>query len=188
MGPGNVFAPEMIDRGPAVLYHRIRQAAGSTTQTVYQFFSEAIGPSVTKVDTNLVQANRLPPPQAFQVVGVGFQFGPGMVLADIEQFLLNYYFEFKIGMKVFLEGPLSLFPAGGGIGGFTGENVGVYDVGLPVPQAVRYFENYPRIIPPNVYFGVQVQGDAFTLTASGNGGKGLQLMACLFGIWDREVQ
>lgn len=200
---GNVFAEGQIDRGFGVLYDRQTTAVSTATPNAYYFFSTPISGTKTKTDTNLTQGNRLPPPEAFHVQSVGFHTGPKMLLIDLVALMINYYFEFRIGQKPFLEGPLFLFPSGAGINGFATTtvtaNTGMLQTtsnGEPSALARRTFGDYPRTIPPNASFGVNVLGTSFTTIAAvaaiaGIGSPaygGVDLMAILEGLWDRPVQ
>lgn len=199
---GNVFAQDVVDRGPWLFWDRQTTAAGAATAAVYNFFSVAIGGTKTKSDTNLLQANRLPPPQAFSVQSIGFVFAATMLLADLAAFIKNYYFEFKIGQKVFAEGPLHLFPGGAGIQAAFATNHATTSLqsavnnGDPSVLATRRFPDYPRIIPANVYFGLNVISGAATVNLAATVAStivspaygGLDCMAILDGVYDREVQ
>jgi hypothetical protein len=199
---GNVFAADQIDRGIGILYDRQTTAAGSTTALVYNYFTQPIGGTKTKSDTNLLQGNRIPPPQAFVTSAIGFVFAATMLLADAAGFLKNYYHEFKIGSKgVFAEGPLQLFPGGAGLTGALSTNHATASLqsmisnGDPSMLAVRRFPDYPRLIPQNVYFGLNVISGASTVTLAATVAStivspaygGLDVLAYLDGIWDREV-
>lgn len=193
MGPGNVFVGDTVDRGPWILYDRLTTAANTATPTSYQFFAVPIGGTKTKVDTNLLQGNRIAPPSAFHLHAIGFAIGPQMAFVDVWQLLRNYYFELKIGQKVFAEGPLHCFPAGTGLSGIialdgstAATRAESFNNGLPSPVYMRRFgPEFIRTIPANVYFGVEVRGNSFTTSASG---QGIDLMVILDGIADREVQ
>lgn len=202
MAPGNVFA-DIIDRGPWLFYDRLTTAAGQATQQLYAFFTVGISNTKTMSDTNLT-LNRLSPPQAFSVQSVGFIFGASMLLADVTALIKNYYHEFKILSKVYSQGPLDLFPGGAGLAGSVSTNsataaqVQWLNNGLPTLTAARRFPDYPRIIPAEVPFVVNVNAGAgtFNLNAAvaavaGAGTPaygGLDLRTVLDGILDREVQ
>ena len=197
--PGNVFASDVVDRGPWLFYHRLTTAAATATSAQYQFFvnTSALTPS----DTNL-SLNRLSPPQAFSVQSIGFIFAPIMFFSDMWNFMKNYYFNFVIGTKAFASGPLHLFPGGAGISASFATNHGTTAMlqavnnGDPSLLACRRFPDYPRIIPANVQFflNVLVGAAVFTtfaavaVTIVSPAYGGLDLMAVLDGILDREVQ
>lgn len=199
---GNVFMQDVVDRGPWLFYDRQTTAQGTNTANRYDFFNVPIGGTKTKSDTNMIQQNRLPPPQAFSMSHIGFIFASTMLFADVASFIKNYYFELKIGTKVFAEGPLHLFPGGAGISGFAATNhattalIQAVNNGDPSLLATRRFPDYPRIIPANVYFGLTVyQGAAAVALAATVASTivspaygGLDLMSIVDGVYDREVQ
>lgn len=192
MASGNVFMSDTVDRGPWILWDRITVAANTAVPTSNQFFSAPIGGTKTKTDTNLVQGNRLPPPQSFAVHMIGFIIGSNVLQADLVNLLRNYYFEFKIDQKIFAEGPLHLFPGGAGVSGVVSidgnaaaATASSWNIGFPSVAATRRAPEFPRRIPPNVYFGVELKGTSFTTSATGTG---LDILCVLDGIIDRSVQ
>ena len=193
-GPGNVYAEGSVDRGPWFLYDRaIIIAVNTALATSYSFFSVPIGQSSkTKQDTNLEgRGNSLAPPNRLDVQSIGFAVRSNVLLSDLQTFLETYWFEFKIGNKVYAEGPLHAFPAGIGVNaGTTRTNEAAVNIGEPTLIATRRFPDFPRTIPPNVFFGVSVYtgGTGFTTATTAAGGQGLQIMCILDGIMDRSVQ
>src|SRR5579863_442959 len=200
---GNVFMQDVVDRGPWLFYDRLQTAQNTNTQATYAFFNTPQGTGAkTKSDTNMVQGNRLPPPQAFSMQHIGFIFATTMLFADIAGFIKNYYFELKIGTKVFAEGPLHLFPGGAGLSGALATNhattamLQIVNNGDPSLLATRRFPDYPRIIPANVFFGLNVISGASTVALAAQVAStvispvygGLDLMAVIDGVYDREVQ
>jgi hypothetical protein len=197
---GNVFAADVVDRGPWLLYDRNTTAVSTATPANYFFFTSGLSATKTKSDTN-VDANQLPPPRAFSVQSIGFIFAPIMFFSDVWNLMKNYYFEFKIGVKIFAEGPLQLFPGGGGISAAVSTNhattslLQVMNNGDPSLLSCRRFPDYPRIIPANVRFYLNViQGAAVFTTFAAVAATivspaygGVDLMAILDGILDREV-
>jgi endoglucanase Acf2 len=201
MQNGNVFSIE-IDRGPWMLYDTRTEAAGATPATGYQFFANTDGVAGKHI-TNLVQANRVPPPTAFFVMSIGWYFGPSMLPADVINILNNYYFRFYIGGKDFAEGLLQFWPAGAGLTGWASTNSATAAViqsvvnGTPSVNARRTFPDYPRTIPQNVNFGVELKLGASAATALvaqvastavSPAYGGMRLICALDGIYDRAVQ
>jgi len=200
--PGNVFASDVVDRGPWLFYDRNTQAAGATTSNTYFFFNTGITATKTQSDTNLQKGNTLPPPEAFSVQSVGFIFASTMLHADLAQFINNYFFNFNIGIKTFATGLLHMFPGGAGISASFAAGTGIASMlsavnnGDPSLLVCRRFPDYPRIIPANVNFFLNVivgsgtfalaAAVASTVTSPAYGG--LNLLAVLDGILDREVQ
>lgn len=112
----NPIQPNTADIVNWVLYDRITFAAGTTVPNLVRLFVAPIGSGAkTKVDTNLEQVSRLPDPQWFNTTGVGFYFNPNVAPADITSFLATEYMEFWISQKVYLEGPMQVFPGAAGV-------------------------------------------------------------------------
>ena len=191
---GNVFLEGQVDEGPWPIYDRaIILAAGAAVATSYNFFSTPIGGTKTKQDTNLRGQGNTLQTMNLAVQSVGFAVRSNVLLADLQTFLETYYFEFKVGDAIYAEGPLHLYPAGVGIAGLsTRTNEAAINIGEPTLIAARRFPDYPRLIPPNVHFGVDVYtgGTGFTLSAATTSpaGAGLQIMCILDGLRTKAVQ
>lgn len=198
---GNVFVADAVDRGPRILWDTITAAAGTTTATQYNFFAHTASVNGKNV-TNLVQANKVPPPKAMAVQSVGFAFSPVMFLSDIVGINVNYWFEFKIDNKTFIEGLPFHYPAGGGISGYAATNHGTTALitannnGDASVLAMRRFNDWPRVIPAGPFFGVIafLGGTAFTLfstvasTIVSPAYGGLNWRCDLDGVFDDSVQ
>jgi hypothetical protein len=114
----NPIAPNQADIVKWVLYDRFIFAAGTTVPNNFKFFTQPIGTAgKTKVDTNLDQVQRLPDPLWYNTEGVGFYFSNKTNVTDIQAFMDSEYMEFWVGQKVYLEGPIQVFPGGAGIFG-----------------------------------------------------------------------
>lgn len=177
---------------PWILYDRQFTAAGSTTSVEYDYFTTPIGGAKTKQDTNMEQVSVLPNPQHFNVTSMQFYFSSQMLLTDISKFLDTYYTEFWITGKNYAEGPLSMFPGGGGVTGFsTQTGVGAFSNGFPSPLAVVDFRQGTDPIGHHI-----LQGQTFkvkVLTSAGFATQsaspvGLSLLVVLEGILSRQVQ
>jgi hypothetical protein len=178
---------------PWILYNRLTTAAGTTTSVEYDFFTTPQGGSVTKQDTNLSQVSQLSQPQHFNTTSLQFYFSSRMLLNDIGTFLDTYYTEFWIGEKVYAEGPLSQFPGGSGLQGFTTQtNVGAFSNGVPSPLAVVDFRIGDNPIGHHILqgqtFKVKVITSAGFATATSTGAIGLNLLCVLEGVLSRGVQ
>jgi len=198
---GNVFVQDMIDRGPRLIWHRQTAAAGTTTGPLYAYFNTTAGASGKNI-TNLLQANRVPPPEAMMLMSLGFRFAVNMLPADTIAFIDAYYFELVIGRKIFIEGILDQYPAGCGLSGWAATNhattalIQSTNNGDPSLLAQRRFNDWPRIIPANVYFEVDVKlgGTAVALAASvastvvSPAYGGLNLRVDGDGLYDASVQ
>ncbi len=198
---GNAFVADAVDRGPRILWDRITAAAGTTTATQYNFFAHTSSVNGKNV-TNLVQANKVPPPKAMAVQSIGFRFSPVMFISDIVGMMANYWFEFKIDNKTFVEGLLDHYPAGSGLSGFASTNhattalVTATNNGDATLLAMRRFNDWPRVIPAGPFFGViaYLGGTAFSLFATvaativSPAYGGLDFRCDLDGLFDDSVQ
>jgi hypothetical protein len=178
---------------PWILYNRLFTSAGSTTAVEYDFFTTPIGGAVTKQDTNLGQVSTLEQPQHFNTTSLQFYFSSRMLLSDIGNFLDTYYCEFWIGGKVYAEGPLSQFPGGSGLQGFTTQtNVGAFSNGIPSPLAVVDFRIGDNPIGHHILqgqsFKVKVLTNTGFATSGAGGAIGLNLLCVLEGVLSRGVQ
>lgn len=114
----NPIMPNTADIVNWVVYDTYKVAAGASVGASFNFYTQPIGTnSKTKMDTNLEQVQRLPDPQFMNVIALGLQFGPEVILADIIKIVNNYYVELWVGNKVYTEGRFEVFPSGTGITG-----------------------------------------------------------------------
>lgn len=176
---------------PWWLYDRLYTSAGSTTSTEYDFFTTPIGGAKTYVDTNLEQVSRLADPEHFDATALRFYFSSDMVKSDIDTFLNTYWAEFWIGSKAYTRAPLTVFPGGAGLQGFTTQtNIGGYSNGFPSPGAVVDFRMGDNPIGHHILQGQTFKVKVITSTgfATASGGVGLKLLCILDGILSRGVQ
>jgi len=186
------------------LYDRITAAQNTATATQYTFFNTPIGTnSKTKNDTNLEQVSRLPDPQFFNATQLGFVLN-NMILLDCVALLNAYYCEFWVGQKVYVEGPLNLFPGGAGLQGASNITAAAtqqaFSNGMPYGLSVMYDLRLPSglgmgdfvsdgltgiTILQGQNFYVRIIGTSFTLTS---GATGLNTLCRLDGILSRGVQ
>ena len=112
----NPISPNQADYVNWVLYDRITFAASAVVPQLTKLFVIPIGGGgKTKVDTNLEQVSTLPAPQWFNCTGVAIYFNPNTVPIDLDNFLTTEYMEFWVSQKVYVEGPLDVFPSAGGL-------------------------------------------------------------------------
>ena len=117
-GSANPIAPNQADIVKWVLYDRFIFAASTTVPNNFKFFTQPIGTAgKTKIDTNLDQVQRLPDPLWFNTEGLGFYFSNKTSITDMTAFLDSEYMEYWVGQKIYLEGPIQVFPGGAGIFG-----------------------------------------------------------------------
>jgi len=200
---GNVFVADSVDRGPRVLYDRQTAAAGATLASAIIFYGHSVAGQGQHI-TNLLQANRLPPPEAFLVVSLGWRISSEMLPADWLAIQKSYFWQLVIGRKPVMEGLLDHYPGGVGIGGFASTNSGTAALvqsinnGHPGIESQRRFTEYPRIIPAEVNWSMNlVQGSgassvtlvssvASTAITPAYGGMDLRIDAD--GVFDAPVQ
>lgn len=131
----NPISPNQADYVNWVLYDRISFAAAATVNQLVKLFVAPIGTSSkTKVDTNLEQVSSLPAPQWFNCTGLSIYFNPNAAPIDLDNFLNTEYLEFWVSQKVYVEGPLDVFPGSGGIVNNT-------SLGTMVAAATSYITN-----------------------------------------------
>lgn len=176
---------------PWIFYDRLFTAANTPTNTEYDFFTQPVSGTKFKQDTNLDQVSVLAQPQHFNTTSLQMYFSSQMLLVDISKMLDTYYLEFWIGNKVYAEGPLSQFPGGSGLQGFTTQtNIGAFSNGLPSPNAVIDFRIGDNPIGHHILqgqtFKVKVITNAGYTTNSS--GVGLSLLCVLEGVLSRGVQ
>lgn len=217
-GAQNPIAPNQADIVKWVLYDRFIFAAGTTVPNNFKFFTQPIGTAgKTKVDTNLDQVQRLPDPLWFNTEGLGFYFSNKTNPVDMQGFFDSEYMEYWIGQKVYLEGPIQVFPGGAGIFGSVSVT-GTADAFIIANGQPRTDNVYDCRLPAGIHLGVDatntpiitdgligitiLQGQQFriemnaplggvALSAAGATpfpGGGLTIMAYLYGILSRGVQ
>jgi hypothetical protein len=212
----NPIAPNQADIVQWLIYDRFIFAAGTTVPNNFQFFTQPIGTNAkTKVDTNMEQVQRLPDPLWFNTTGVGFFFQPNTAPIDMINFERSEYMEYWVGQKVYLEGPVQVFPGGAGIwasqAGTTDVAIvnngqplidNIFDVRLPNGIHLGVDTNNAPIITDGLIGITILQGQQFriVMNAPGGGaalaaatatpiaGQGLTIMAYLYGILSRGVQ
>lgn len=215
-----------VDRGAWTYYDRVLQPLSGTGSSyggsplvlaqTYTPFKVGLNQqdvvtqlNKTKLWTNLPNNGQFNPPRCLILQRLGVYFEPSMLLADIELFMQNAYFEFRIDDKIFFEGLLQFHPSGMGIAGFSDkQSEGVWQNGLPTPHATRSFGNYAKYIAPLQNFSWTVTlpsampvtntigggsagtnpGGAPTLSTANNGGSGLNVVFIMDGLTDRSVQ
>jgi hypothetical protein len=215
-GDINSIMAGWVDRGAWTYYDRILQplaGTGNNGGVLYQTYSpfsvginkpDAItGLNKTKWFTNMPNSGQFNPPRCLVLQRLGFYFEPTMLLADMLLFAGNAYFEMRIDEKIFFEGLLPFHPAGMGFSGAgTNQAQAVFTNGFPTPHATRSFGNYAKYIAPLQNFSLTITfpalipistggttpGGVPTLTVTGSGGAGLNVVVVMDGLTDRSVQ
>ncbi len=194
----NPIDPNKADILPWYLYDEINVPAGTTTGTEMDFFTVPQGGTQfttvkTKQQTNLQQVSQLEAPRHFNATSLQIVFQGNMLKADMDSALNNFWLEFWIGDKTYAEGPLFKYPGGAGLYGVSVvSGQASYTNGIANPCAVVDFRMGDNPIGHHILqgqnFKVKILGTAFTPTASGSGGLGLNFYCILEGILSRGVQ
>ena len=187
----NSILAGFVDRCPWQFWDTINQPA-ATLAAQYNPFSNPIGSvdpitntQKTKLQTNMRRSNQFPPPQCLIVFAIEVYFASTMQKSDIDLWIAGCYLEFKIDEKIFHEGFLWQFPAGGGLSGVSTNNAeSVYTNGIPAPQYTRRYDGWSRYIAPNQQFSLSVNFPGTPPTTTGTS----QVIFTLDGITDRSVQ
>jgi hypothetical protein len=201
----NALIKGMVSRDVWTYYYTLNITAGTTVASNYSLFNAVAGQvdpynagvTLTKVQTNMPsQAQQgFAAPRDLVLDSIGYSFASNNRLGDQNNFIINSYFEFKILDKIFFEGPLTLFPSGSGIFGFsdiTGE--GVWQNGVAEVRNRKRFGDFAKYIAPLMQFSCIIYFPAtanqFKLLAAGSPtfGNGISLRVDLNGLTDRPVQ
>lgn len=201
----NALIKGMVSRDVWTYYYTLNITAGTVVANQYALFNAVAGQidpynagvTLTKVQTNMPsQAQQgFAAPRDLVLDSIGYSFSSNTRLADQNNFVINSYFEFKILDKIFFEGPITLFPSGSGIFGFsdiTGE--GVWQNGVAEVRNRKRFGDFAKYIAPLMQFSCIIyfpaSANQFTLLTSGSPsfGNGISLRVDLNGLTDRPVQ
>jgi hypothetical protein len=186
----NAVLSGFVDRGIWYYYDTATVAAGASTGTSIQFFSDPISATKTKLLTNMVRGNTFPPPRCLILDNIGWYFSSKMLKADIDNMLDGCYMEFRIDDKIYFEGHLWKYATGCGLTGVSTQTAeSVYTLGAPDIRAGLHFGDFAKYIAPLQQFSLTLTfPTAVTMTAAANGGTGLRLVSVLDGLTDRAVQ
>ena len=218
----NALVGQIVDRRKYYFYDTLKIAPGATvSSTPYMLFKNPIGQgdpyngniTKTELDTNMTDSGKFNPPYDLILNNLGFYFLIGNNLYDIAQIVNYAWFEFKILEKRMFMGHLWRHPPGAGITGMTtGTKEFNWLNGQANPQAIYWFGDFKKYIPPLVNFSLTINfpetmnsyfnsllgatqiaagqsGAALpTLLTTSQGGNGIQLIAILNGLSDSPVQ
>jgi len=202
-----------IYRWHEALFDKVNFAAAATLSQRIQFFTTAQGegtsPTVgsgtkTVADTNLDRSRELPSRynrfdlRAIRLVVSGNTGVP--VPADVYSLFKNFVLQLIIDGTLYTNGPLEMFPAGGGmsgIGQLTTAGLGITDStfgvnnGWPSNEAIFKLAE-PIIIPQGSTFELDLVGNTSIALVAGTGtptslGRGLLLTSILEGLADRAA-
>ncbi len=182
-----VYVNNRMDVQHTPLYDTVTIAAGSSLSVLTSAFFTNVGAASSKTLalTNLSQSQKLAAPEAFSIFGFRFRYSENLSLLDVYNILNGFCFEFYLGQKVYQRGPIWYFNAGGGIYGMTtANNTNVMNNGMPGRSEMHKLA-IPIVIENQMTFFGQLQGNSYTLNASG---AGITMQMLLDGLYARGVQ
>jgi hypothetical protein len=186
---GTTYQPNSMDVQSEPLYDEITTAAGATLTpgiSGSQFFANPTGKNYAQ--TNVLEARKLPAPEAFAVMGIKFYPTPNILLADWTAIGSNFALEFWIGQKWYNRAPCQFYNAGLGTSGFTTYSSNSFITnGLPGRGHAHSLE-INIIVDNQASFYGNLSGTATTMTASASGGTGSTIYMLLDGLHARGVQ
>lgn len=202
----NPIAAGMADIVPWILYDRINVANGATTAIRYQLFTVPDGSGgKTERDTNMTEVGKLPAPQWFNCIGIGFYPSSTALKADIDELLNDYTQTFWIGKKDYSQGPLFAFPGASGLYGLTTQTTqsaftighsmagNYYDLRLPAGMTLGVDSDGQQIVTDGITGHTILQNQNFQVNLNADAGfvvasNPLYFYCLLFGILSRGVQ
>lgn len=164
-------------------------AAAIITPNASAFYTN-VGPASGKTlaGTNLTQANELPAPEAFSIMGMRFRLGEDILLADMVAIFNGFAVQFTLGQKEYNEGPPWFYNVGGGVDGYTTRTDNSFLTnGVPGRESMHKLA-IPIVIENQMTFAARLQGNNLTLAAAGAGGTGATTQLLLDGLHARGVQ
>lgn len=191
-------APGMVDIQQIPLYDTFTVAAATAIVPPVQFFTVPIGTAgsgfataKTIVQTNLTQPARLEAPRSFEVHALRLYVQQNVAFADLISLFNSLVAVLIVGEKAYQQGPVWMFPAGGGItGNPTIAGASNWQNGLANPCAINLIaQPFLVKLEQGENFRVELQGTTgFTTAAAAAGGTGLTIVTVLDGILTRQVQ
>jgi hypothetical protein len=186
----NPISPNQADYVNWVLYDRIKYAQAAVVPNLAKLFVSPISATKTKVDTNLEQVSSLPAPQWFNCTGLSLYFSPNATPIDLANYFDTEYMEFWVSQKVYLEGPLDVFPGSGGLvsgvalGTMTGAATSfttnstngwpsihnMYDVRLPAGLPLGRDANGSGVVADGIIGITILQSQTFNVQMKADGG------------------
>lgn len=190
------YSPNVLDVQQTPVYDTVTIAAGSalTNLTSQWFVNVGSNASKTLALTNMSQPKRLAAPQNFSVQSIRIRFQENILYTDALSILNGFCFEFWIGEKWYQRAPIWMYAAGGGLTGAQLQTTAaattffnIFSNGLPTREAILRL-NIPIVLGNQSDFYADLNGNNYSLTASGSGGLGWTSMCVLDGYYARAVQ
>lgn len=184
------YVRDQMDVQQTPLYDSFAITAGSALSLLTSALFTNIGNNANKTinQTNMTTSGQLASPEAFSIKQFRLRWSENILRVDLTNLLNGFVFEFYIGKKIYMQLPIWMCPAGGGVAGFsdlTGESC--YTNGWPSGSAARTIA-LPLVISSKANFQADLNGPSYTTTASGSGGTGITFFAVLEGFYARGVQ
>jgi len=198
-----------VDRGPWQYWDTLTlpRSATAALQQQYQPFSVPIGQqdplasiasgttvTKTKLQTNMTEGNKFPPPRCLLLEAIGFYFSSQWLKADMDKMLDSCWMELRIDDKIFHEGQLWQFPPGARMTGVDSVD-GAWGLGVPAPFYMRRYGSWSKYIAPEQRFSMTINfgGGLVTVPSLSSGGTTTGaypgvLVVFLDGLTDRSVQ
>lgn len=183
------------------VYDTVNIAAATAVGNPVQFFVNALGQGTSPTvgsggkqvqDTNLTEPQKLPntAPDMW-VTGVRFVVSPLTTFNDLARLTKNYVLTLYVNNSIYLQGPLDLFPAGGGPYAFGALSTAQLASTTPTFGALNGFPactaalllTKPVGIGQGETFRVELNGTTFTTDAAAGTtlGQGLFMRVVLEG-------
>jgi hypothetical protein len=139
--------------------------------------------SKTPALTNMTQPQKLNAPEAFSIFGYSFRYSENISLLDIYNLLNGFCLQFYLGPKIFQQGPLWIYNAGGGIYGAAGAATTVLNNGMPGRSDMNQIA-INVVIENQMSFFAQLNGNNYVTNLSGTG---VTYQLVLRGLYARGV-
>lgn len=186
-----VYVSNQMDVQHTPLYDSVTIAAGNPLSVLTSQFFTNVGANSGKTLalSNVTQSQKLAAPEAFSIFAFRFRFAENISLLDLYNLLNTFCLEFYLGQKAYQRGPLWFYSAGGGVFGtstqsYTSTAGTVLNNGNPGRDSMHKLA-ISVVIENQMTFYAQLQGNTYTVNASGTG---LFLQLCLDGLYARGVQ
>jgi len=179
------YVANRMDVQDTPIWDTVALNAGSTISITASVLFTNVGPQSNKTPaaTNMAQPQKLNAPEAFSIFGYSFRYSENISLLDIYGVLNGFCFQFFLGPKIFQQGPLWVYNAGGGIYGASGVATTILNNGMPGRSEMNQIAINVVIENQMSFFG-QLNGANYLLVASGTG---ITYQMVLRGLYARGV-
>jgi len=184
------YVDNRMDIQDTPLYDTVTIAAGSALTPLTSVLFTSVGPQSGKTyaQTNMATPQKLNAPEAFAIFGFRFRYSENISLLDIYNILNGFAFEFWMGQKNYQRGPIWNYNAGGGIwAALTNSTTSVLNNGTPGRDSMHRL-GINIVIENQMSFYGLLNGNNYTMVASGSGGTGITFQMMNSGLYARGVQ